>query len=206
MKLWKLSSLLMGCLVAVSLTSCMDNDSDPTGLTREQARTAYNTVKGNYSGQLLFTRPTTASGSESVTDSISVNWTVDTDSTLVIRNFPSEVLSLYVTDETIRTAIAEAGPRSLTCYVGYFNLSPVKFLSNPSALAYDVTYADGTSHKVTVGFLINSNYSFGVYSESSRFMQMQIVEGGIFVDQKATTHLSTSVAFLLKGKKEVLYY
>lgn len=192
-------SLLIGSLTALSFTACNDNDSSYHSLTKEEKAQCFQTVKGDYKGHLVYATGETKNG-KTVTDTLDVTWSIATDSTLVINNFPSKVLAVYVTNSNLKKALEEAPTQKLTCRTGYIQTSPVGFLLNPVTPAFNLTY-DGATHKVQVPFYTNTTQSYGVWNATKKIMQLQIVEGGLYIDSKQSSDLKTGSSFYIYGEK-----
>ncbi len=187
-------------LAAMSLTSCLkDSDSSSSGLTPAEQEYCATVVKGNYTGKLIYAAKNIKDVSD-VTDTVAVSWTIANDSTMTIHNFPSRLLAENISDEALRSAIAEAPDQDIKCYIGFISKDPIQWLINPSAPCYNVQF-EGAEHKVYVGFYVNSTYSFGRYTASTSKVEMQIVEGAIFMDSKETGYLTKDVAFELEAEK-----
>ncbi len=192
MKKLKFIAFVIGCLfIGTALTSCLNNNDDNTGLTKEQQKSAYLQVKGDYAGKIVYSK--LLSDSKYANDTLDISWSIDTDSTMLIKKFPSTLLAQNITNESIKTAMAACDPVDIKCYTGYYSLSPVAFVVNPTSVTYNLSY-DGTSHKVQVVFYVNNTYSFGSYQPLTTTLQIQIVEAGVYVDgtyQSGLLKLST---------------
>lgn len=195
----KFMSLLVGCLAAVSLTSCNDDDDSYRSLTKEEKAQCYQTVRGNYSGKLVYATGETKNG-KTVTDTIDAAWSVQTDSTLIIRQLPTRLLALHVTNTELKHALETAPAQDLVCRVNYTQTSPIGFLLNPVTPSYDLTFG-GASHKVQVPFYTNVSQSFGLYSSDKKMLQLQVIEGGIYIDSKQSSDVKAGSAFYLFGTK-----
>ena len=192
--------LLLGCLSVLTFASCTTNEEDPT-LTKEEINLAYQSMKGDYAGNLIYTDPSTTSTNDA-NDTLSVNWQINSDSMLVIKNLPSKPIAAVITDSKLRAAIAEQPTQELKCYYSIYNVSPVGFLVNPLAATFNVT-ADGTSHTIQVAFYVYNRYSYRVYNATSNLMQMQVLIGGVYVDGALDKTLLSSTAFLgFSGTKQ----
>lgn len=179
MKTLKFFTALMCCMAAFTFTSC-DTDDEYTPLTPEQKLQAFNVVKGNYTGKLVYANPEATTVLDA-TDSIDVSWTIDTDTTMVIHDFPTAVIARNLTDSVIAKAIATQPTQQLNTKIDFGNLSPVTFLINPIAATYNITYND-KPHKVQAAFYSHSIYSYGSYDMQTKKLRMQLIIGGIFVD------------------------
>ena len=195
----KLFGLMVGFLVLGGVfTSCLKDED--TGLSVEEQRSAYLQVKGDYNGKLVYSKQL-EDKSAYVNDTVDVSWSIATDSTLLIKQFPSAALAEGISNNDIKAAMASANPVDIKCYTGFNSLSPVIFLINPSVVTYRLTYGD-TTHKVQVVFYVNNGYSYGVYRSSTNLLEMQIIEAGIYVDDSYNASLLTkAVPFKLYCKK-----
>lgn len=189
MKFLKLLPILSCCIAAMAFTSCNNDDSNPP-LTPQEVKQAFMTVKGSYEGKLIYINPKSANKAKN-TDTLSVNWVIDTDSTLTINNFPAAPLAAHITDAKLAEALATQPTQPIKCRIGFYNVTPVGFLINPMAAEYEVNYNGGT-HKVGVAFYVNTSYSYGAYSTKSKTMKMQILVGGIYIDKKLNSSLLRS--------------
>lgn len=202
MKKLKFLSVLFCCLAAMSFTSCDNGNDDVQSLTKEQIAQCFTTVKGTYTGKVIY-GSINPNNKNDVTDTLNIQWAVNTDSTLVISKFPAKLLAQNINNADLKAALSAAADQDFTCYTGFTKTSPVTFLLNPVTLTYSLTYG-GATHKVQVAFYINSYYSYGVYGStvnSQNMMQMQIMEGAIYVDGTQTSYLTGAVPFLFSGTK-----
>lgn len=199
--------MLCCCMAAVTFTSCSD-DENPT-LTPEERQKAFQTIKGNYDGELVYTK-LNATNKEYINDTLKVNWAIATDSTMTIANFPATPLASYITNKEISKAVAEQPAQQLKCRIGIFDNSPITFLVDPASITYQVNH-DGKTHKVKFDFYLNCICSYGVYSNFSHAndadkglkMYMQIVVEKIYVDGQLQTEKreQATKAIVFKGKK-----
>lgn len=202
MKKLSIISVFVCCLAALCLTSC-NNDDSPRGLPPEEVKTAFLTVKGSYDGDLIYEKKVegTAKPGKPTLDTLKISWQIDTDSTMLIKSFPSKLLATYITDKNLSATLAEQPNSDIKCYIGFYSMSPVAFIINPVALAFNVNYG-GKDHKVQVAFNVNSAYSFGAYNSTKKLLQMQIVEAAIYIDGKyEKAMLDTAVPFVLSAKR-----
>lgn len=191
-------NLILGLAAVASFTSCNDDDDFKT-LTKEEKAQCYQTVRGNYSGKLIYTTGDTKGG-KNVSDTLEVNWAITTDSTLTIKQVPARVYAVYVSNAELKKALAEAPAQDLVCRTNYVQQSPVGFYLNPVFPTYTLNYG-GADHKVQVAFYTNSNISSAIYDTSTKTMQMQVAEGAIYIDSKQSGDLKNGSAFTLIGKK-----
>ncbi|MBQ6916376.1 MAG: DUF4840 domain-containing protein [Prevotella sp.] len=198
----KLQIVTMACCVAaMSLTSCLNDSDDSTReMTKEEVAYCLNKVKGNYTGNLIYVAENVKDVKDK-TDTLKINWTITTDSTMTIKNFPTRLLADNISDEKLKAALAEQPDQDIECRIGFINTSPVQYLINPKAPSYTVNH-DGSNHKIQVAFYMNSTNSFGTYNETKKELYMQIIEGAIYMDEKQTSYLKTANPFAFEAKKE----
>lgn len=210
MKVLKPFFMLCCCVAAVTFSSCFNDDDDPS-LKPEERKAAFQVIKGDYTGKLIYADPAKKNISNKK-DTLDVNWRVDTDSTLIIANFPSAPLAAYINNTELSAAIAKQPVQKLNCLIGIYHNSPITFLINPKVITYDKLEYGGKMHKVDIAFYINNSYSYGIYNkfsnagkvENTPTMYMQFIVGGVYVDGKLDTGLlkeSTALALVFKGKK-----
>ena len=198
MKTSKILTVALLGLVTMAFTAC-NSDNDVRTLTKQEIAQCFNTVRGSYNGELIY-KSENKNNPRDVTDTVAIKWTIGTDSTLVIEQFPSKVLALNVTNTELKQAL-EAGPnQDVKCRIGFIETSPVGFLINPSAPSFDLNYG-GKVHKVQVAFMGNNYSSFGQYTTAKKTLVMQIIEGAIFVDNNRTEFLKQPIGFVLQAKK-----
>lgn len=199
MKKFKLLTLLFAAFAALTLTSCLNDDDDNTGLTAEQIQMAYNATRGSHSGKIIYTTGFDKDGKD-VKDSAVVSWDVTSDTVMYINNVPAKVLASVIADDDIRAAVETQGPQRIKCYINYINVSPIQWLVNPVSVSFDNIEYNGAKHKVTIAFYANSNYSFGqlITSVTPNIQMMQFIAGALYVDDKIN---SEGINFLYDTSK-----
>lgn len=186
-------------LAAVSLTSCLkDNDDSNTGLSKAEKEYCANIVKGSYTGNLIYAAKNIQNVND-VTDTLSVSWSITSDSTLTIHNFPSHLLAENISDKTLKEAIANSPDPDIDCLIGFITTNPIQWLINPVSPCYKLQF-NGAEHNFYVAFYANSTSSFGRYTSSTKKIEMQIVEGAIFMDKNETAYLTQATPFVLETK------
>ena len=185
MKKFKLLTLFFAAFAALTLTSCLNDDDDNTGLTADQIQMAYNATRGSHSGKIIYTTGFDKDGKD-VRDSAVVSWDVTSDTVMYINNVPSKVIASVIADDDIRAAVETQGPQRIKCYINYINVSPIQWLVNPVSVSFDNLEYNGAKHKVTIAFYANSNYSFGqlITSVTPNIQMMQLIAGALYVDDK----------------------
>ena len=185
MKKFKLLTLFFAAFAALTLTSCLNDDDDNTGLTAEQIQMAYNATRGSHSGKIYYTTGFNKDGKD-VKDSANVSWDVTSDTVMYINNVPAKALASVIADNNIRAAVETQGLQRIKCYINYINVSPIQWLVNPVSVSFDNVEYNGAKHKVTIAFYVNSNYSFGqlITSVNPNIQMMQFIAGALYVDDK----------------------
>ena len=196
-------SILLGCLTALCVTSCLGSDDDANnsskGLSKAEIAQCYLTVGGNYSGDLLyFSKP--EDGLYEEIDTLNGAWYIPTDSTLFITDFPSEVLAENVIYSELKEALADAPDQIVKCRIRFVETSPVQFLVNPYTLEYTLHYGGG-DHKVQVVFYNENIYSFGILNAESRELMLKIIPAYLYVDGMQTNYLTQSQIIFVSKKQ-----
>ena len=196
-------SILLGCLTALCVTSCLGSDDDANnsskGLSKAEIAQCYLTVGGNYSGDLLYFSKSDDGLYEEV-DTLNGAWYIPTDSTLFITDFPSEVLAENVIYSELKDALADAPDQIVKCRIRFVETSPVQFLVNPYTLEYMLHYGGG-DHKVQVVFYNENIYSFGILNAESRELMLKIIPAYLYVDGKQTNYLTQSQIIFVSKKQ-----
>ena len=191
MKNLKLIFLALGCMAALSLTSCLKDSDDNQGLTPAQISQCFNAVRGEYTGKMVYPSSDTKYG---YTDTIDVSWSVGADTMLVIRPFPSTIVAQQISDVDMKEALTkEAILSDLKCYIGFFKLEEeADFLLAPQKVEFPIFYKGGT-HTLSVYFWSNS-YSWGFKNLSTGGMGGQLVLGYAFLDDDETRNYIASTS------------
>ena len=196
-------SILLGCLTALCITSCLGSDDDANnsskGLSKAEIAQCYLTVGGNYSGDLLYFSKSDDGLFEEV-DTLNGAWYIPTDSTLFITDFPSEVLAENVIYSELKDALADAPDQIVKCRIRFVETSPVQFLVNPYTLEYMLHYGGG-DHKVQVVFYNENIYSFGILNAESRELMLKIIPAYLYVDGMQTNYLTQSQIIFVSRKQ-----
>jgi hypothetical protein len=203
MKAFKLFSVAC-CMAAVCFTSCIgDDSSEVKTLTPGEIATCLNTVRGTHMGKVYYSAPTQKDVRN--VDSVEISWTISTDSTMTIHDFPARLLahnidSISKQGKELRAALQAAPDQDIECYIGFVKISPIFWLVNPKAPKYTVKTSDG-EHKIQVAFYSTNTYSSCVYNTSTKEMSMEIIEGAIYMDDKLTSYLNKDTEFVFMRNK-----
>ena len=176
-------TLLLCMIAALTMTSCLDDDNDDNGLTREEQHSAYLSVAGEHSGKLVYYDSIFTTKPAKV-DSVATSVNFDTDSTVTVYNFRVNSIAHFVKDATAKACLENAPAQILKCYTYFYRLSPVTFHIQPQKLTFS-TSADGTPHTITLAFYLGYPNSYGV--KSGKTLGLQIVLGGVYLDYENIT-------------------
>lgn len=202
MRKFKFIPVILGCLAAMCLTftSCDDDDDNGTpSLTPQEQQQAFTAVSGNYSGKIIFPKYN-SNGSQAGNDSLDIAWSINTDSTMTIYNFPSTVLANNLTDTVVSKAMLAEHPININCRIQFIRVTPATFVVNPVTPQYTLTYRNAT-HTILFPFYINTYYSYGVQGTGNK-LDVQLILGGIYEDKKQQPwYPAQAIPMLLTGTK-----
>ena len=206
MKKIKLYSVLFAsiAMIALGMTSCNDSSySYGRPLSPQEIQTAYFTVRGYHTGKMYFLKEAANQNSESQkakTDSVDISWTIDTDSTMIIHDFPTHAFAEFVADDEMKEALLQQPNQDIKCQTYYYNLSPICFYVGVTAPTYNITYG-GKEHKVQLAFYTGTNF-YGAFDNATKYMEISIMAGGLYVDGELQTSATktTNIPFLLVKK------
>lgn len=195
MKKMKFLSVLAVVFAALSFTACNSESESYVAPTATEASAMFAAIGTYHTGTLIYYSEN-KSKLDDVTDSIASYCTITSrDSIATIQNFPVNVLSKYISDANLSTAIAKESSQNLRIKLFPYNYNYMTFVANPYDIKCEVTYG-GTKHTVLFKFYTNS-YLAGIgTSGTSKAFQIQATLGAIYVDSNQTNYLS----FTLNGK------
>jgi hypothetical protein len=199
MKNLKFIFLALGCIAALSLTSCLEsNDDDNTGLSKAQRDQCFAVVRGSYTGKLLYQNR----DSQHPIDTIDVSWSIGADTMLVLRPFPAKAVAEQINDTELRKALLEQGyTTELKCYLGFYrNDSEVEFLLAPVKIDIPVAYQDKT-HTLSVYFW--TDYSYGYKNVSTGAMEVQLMMAGAYLDDNQNYNYLSNTSSSMTGIKMI---
>ncbi len=206
MKKIKLYSILLAsiAMVALGLTSCNDS-SYSRALSPQEIQTAYFTVRGYHTGKMYFLKEaandnTNSESQKAETDSVDISWTIDSDSTMIIHDFPTHAFTEFVADDEMKEALLQQPNQDIKCHIYFFNLSPVCFYVGIDAPTYNITYG-GKEHKVQLAFYQGSNL-YGAFDNATKYMEVNLMAGSLYVDgqPQSSALKTTNIPFLLVKK------
>ncbi len=202
MKKFRLIPAILCGFMFLSLTSCMDEGDEYKAPTKEEIAVEFQKIKGNHEGEITYQKKVEGTTSMTTTATRKIEWSINSSTELVIKDFPSDLLAMHITEEELSKALAAMPAKDLKCTMGWYSTEPIVFLLNPSTPEYNVVTSDRVQ-KVQLAFYINTPYSFGQYNAASDEMTLQIIMGGVYVnDQLQNGLLKNDVPFLIKTKKQ----
>jgi len=177
------------------------NDDDNNGLpfTEKQRIAACQAMYGDYKGNFIYAYK---KDTVSKADSANIEWTINSDTIITIKDFPVSIFAESITDSTLAKAIASLPNQDIRVYYMLTDIDPNNFILNPVIPIYNLTY-DGIDHKVQIVMIVNNYNSCGIYYPGSKTMQMQIYEVGIYINGKLNTSLlNSAIPYVFKGTKQ----
>ena len=193
----KLMLVVFSSIALLGITSCnLDNNNNKEGLTPAEVKAAFNSVKGNYTGKVFFNK---LNDNMSILekDSLPVSVTINTDSTLIIKNLPLKVLPGQLEDKDLKSAIESLGTTDVLCYIAFIDNDPITLLVNPTPLSLNINYK-GKTQTFKTGFFINNRNSLAQLSGRDR-LAIQIIQfGSMYLDEKLITSRANNSAIFLK--------
>lgn len=181
MKRLKFLSFILCAFAALAFTSCLSDDDDDTRLTPEQIRQCYTMTAGTHQGRMYY-REDQSSDNAGKTDTVNVQWSINSDSTMVLQNIPSAALAAGIRDANVKAAVGSSPSVDIPCFIGFFTQNPIKWLINPQTVTFTNVSYGGASHKVDVVFYVQTYYSYGEYNASTGNMGIQIVVAAAYLD------------------------
>ena len=192
----KLMLVVFSSIALLGITSCNLDNNNKEGLTPAEVKAAFNSVKGNYTGKVFFNK---LSNSVSILekDSLPVSVTINTDSTLIIKNLPLKVLTGQLENKDLKNAIESLGTTDVLCYIAFIDNDPITLLVNPTPLSLNINYK-GKTQTFKTGFFINNRNSVAQLLGRDR-LAIQIIQfGSMYIDEKLITSRANNSAIFLK--------
>ena len=180
------------CLAAIMLTSCLGDDNDGQGLSRQEISQCFQAIKGNYTGKIVFENHNPNNYND-IADTLDIAWSITADTLIVINEFPQTVILDRITEEPMKEALQAAAPATLNSVFGFYQTDPIGFLLYPYSVVYDIEL-NGVPHKAMLAFYIN-NYSFAIFDTSTRVMQMRFQVAGLYLDENVSHNYLTNTSY-----------
>ena len=194
----------MACMAvaSMSLSSCLNgnssnNEEDWFGTPAERYQT-FLTMRGNYAGKLYFPKGVDGDG-KFENDSVNVYWSMLTDSTLVLHTLSPRVLTTFVNDAALKTAINASAPMTLKCKVLFTKPQYKMFFAGPKPTEQPILLS-GASHKVKFFAQQFTNYSYGKRLDNGTVIA-QLIFTGIQVDNDNNNKNEKDFPIILKGQR-----
>lgn len=178
MKKMKWTTLLLGFVALMAMTSCL-NDNSEDGLTQEQMNKAMNAMKGDYTGTMKWT----AANSSKYDSLANVHWTVN-DTAIIIHDFPVSSLTKGVVsgavNDSLRNALNAASAQELTCAISFYKtddfLSPYCVM-NVMPYSIVIKNAEINTHlyDLKVNFLNMNKNSIGYFNNEKKALELYMV-------------------------------
>ncbi len=204
MKKFRFIPAILCGIMLLSLTSCMDDGDDYKAPTKEEIEVGYLKIMGTHEGEITYQKKIEGTTSMTETATRKIEWSVNSKSELVIKEFPSDLLAMHITEKPLAEALAKMPAKDLKCNMGWYSVEPIVFLLNPVTPEYNVVTNDRVQ-KIQLAFYINTPYSFGQYDEGKKEMSLQIIMGGVYVDGKLQgSLLAKDIPFIIKTKKQTV--
>jgi len=206
--------VVLCCVVAGLMTSCLNDNNDDNGLSKEEQLQAFQTVRGNYSGDVIFYKNTydgMSTPTKKDIDTLKASFSLLTDSTAHINNLPLAALANQIKDSKVAEAVMNGTVTTtpVNLYTYYYVVSPATCLVGADYVEVKATY-DGEEHTIRFGFYsgitTGTTVSFGIYSSTAGIFQIGLRLGAVWVDG---TDKSSSLLFsdqvhgiiILNGKR-----
>lgn len=180
--------LALGCMAAVSLTSCLKDDNKDEGLSSNDFGKALTAVRGDYLGHMVYQAVNPQVPSDD-TDTLEVGWSITADTMLTVRDFPLAPVIEKVIDSDLKKALQEQEfHQQLRCRIGFTMIDPyVEFLVAPLAMDVPILYKEQT-HTLSVYFWFD-DYSFGAKDLLTQNMNIHLVIAGAYLDGELNNNL-----------------
>lgn len=212
MKILKFIPVVLVCLAVFA--SCNDDD-DYKPLNGAEVGQCLSAMRGNYEGKVVFpvdttkalTRTSPVSANTWINDTLNVSWTVGADTSLVVRNFPVNIIANYVKgNDDLAKALVTAAPQDITTKLTFYQTTPIIFNTTARTLVVKVNYG-GKDHDVKIGFYANDGWTYnyyaaGQYAQGSNLCEFNLVLGAILVDSENTNYLYGTTGFYFYGSKK----
>ncbi len=188
-------------IAMLGITSCdLDNKDNNNSLTPAEVKIAYESVKGDYTGLVFFNKIKENSPTIEK-DSVLVSATINTDSTLIIKNLPIKTLTGQLVNKELKKAIDDLGATDLKCYIGFVRKDPVTMLVNPLPLSLNINY-NGKSQIFKTGFLFNNRSSLAQVAGKDELIIQIIQAASMYLDDHLITNRASNTPLLFKLKRQ----
>ena len=182
--------VVLCCVVAGLMTSCLNDNNDDNGLSKEEQLQAFQTVRGNYSGDVIFYKNTydgMSTPTKKDIDTLKASFSLLTDSTAHINNLPLAALANQIKDSKVAEAVMNGTVTTtpVNLYTYYYVVSPATCLVGADYVEVKATY-DGEEHTIRFGFYSGITtgmpVSYGTYDSTAGIFQIGLRLGAVWVD------------------------
>ena len=100
--------VVLCCVVAGLMTSCLNDNNDDNGLSKEEQLQAFQMVAGSYSGNVIFYKNTydgMSTPTKKDIDTLQASFSLLTDSTAHINNLTLAALANQIKDSKVAEAV-----------------------------------------------------------------------------------------------------
>ena len=185
MKKNKLLILFVALIATLSFSSCLNDDYDEQAKrnrpTVEELRAASHTIQGLYHGKLSRYGLNEREQRERK-DSVNTTWEIKDDTTLIIKNIPTKMLTASIIDTDLKQAIEALPNQEIKCAISVFNVKPILFYIAPYRLDLGKITYGGKTHNVAIAFLFKADYTYGGYDADRKVLATRLLEGGLVID------------------------
>lgn len=183
MKRKNLLFLVIAFFATFSLASCLNDDYESKAKlpSVEELRAASHTIQGLYHGKLSRYGLNEREQLERK-DSVNTTWEIKDDTTLIIKNIPTKMLTASIIDTDLKQAIEALPNQEIKCAISVFNVKPILFYIAPYRLDLGKITYGGKTHDVAIAFLFKNNYTYGGYDADRKVVGARLLEAGMVVD------------------------
>lgn len=183
MKRKNLFFLVIAFFATFSLASCLNDDYESKAKlpSVEELKAASHTIQGLYRGKLSRYGLNEREQLERK-DSVNTTWEIKDDTTLIIKNIPTKMLTASIIDTDLKQAIEALPNQEIKCAISVFNVKPILFYIAPYRLDLGKITYGGKTHDVAIAFLFKNNYTYGGYDADRKVLGARLLEAGMVVD------------------------
>ena len=183
MKRKNLLFLVIAFFATFSLASCLNDDYESKAKlpSVEELKAASHTIQGLYRGKLSRYGLNEREQLERK-DSVNTTWEIKDDTTLIIKNIPTKMLTASIIDTDLKQAIEALPNQEIKCAISVFNVKPILFYIAPYRLDLGKITYGGKTHDVAIAFLFKADYTYGGYDTDRKVLGARLLEAGMVVD------------------------
>ena len=198
MKKNKLLIFVVALMATLSFSSCLNDDYDEQAKrnrpTVEELRAASRTIQGLYHGKLSRYGLNEREQLERK-DSVNTTWEIKDDTTLIIKNIPTKMLTASIINTDLKQAIEALPNQEIKCAISVFNVKPILFYIAPYRLDLGKITYGGKTHDVAIAFLFKADYTYGGYDANRKVLATRLLEGGLVIDGVLDKSVSKGVDY-----------